>query len=474
MCWLVMSVCSTRRQIPGVVERRDVGVELAHLAAPRTDVQVGERLAEVPAHELAALEYGQRFGPGDRNRRSAVAVSVARERRAGIESLREAVVQSGQHDRGEQIRVGVGAGDAVLDAPPSRRPVRNAKRHAAVVDRPARIQRHVGFGLEAAIGIGRRRAHRHRRVDGRDEPADCVPEQRGAGGILGGEHVAALPIDQAHVQVRAAARLVAVGLRHEGRLHPVLERDPTHQPLEADRVVAGGERIRHVMQVHLELTRTVLREHRARGHGLGARRRVDVREQRRVLVQIRHRVDLCPELAPPGERLARRLREALRRALAVDQIELELDGHHRREAEIAEVAQHACEHMARIAVERPPIVLVHADLHLRELRTQPGHGCERTCDRQADAIGVAVVEAEPGGLDRPAAHVEREHRRRQQQAVAAYALELGDGHALAAQDAHQVGQQQIDEAHLGMRRRPGTNLRDVGWLRHVDPKTFRI
>ena len=42
--------------------------------------------------------------------------------------------------------------------------------------------------------------------------------------------------------------------------------------------------------------------------------------------EVRHRVDLRAVLAAARQRLARRLRKAFDRALAVDEIELELDG----------------------------------------------------------------------------------------------------------------------------------------------------
>ena len=156
------------------------------------------------------------------------------------------------------------------------------------------------------------------------------------------------------MQVRAAAGVIAVGLGHEGRLHAVLQGNAPHEPLEPDRMIAGGERVGDVMQVDLELAGTVLGEHRARR---AAPARAPLRRCRRAGSEYSfrscHRVDLRAELAPAGQRLARRLRVAFRRALAIDEVELELDRHDRRQAEIAEAPQHAGQHVARIAVKRP-------------------------------------------------------------------------------------------------------------------------
>ena len=95
-------------------------------------------------------------------------------------------------------------------------------------------------------------------------------------------------------------------------------------------------------------------------------------------------------------------------------------------------------------------MLVHRDLHLRDVVAEPGHGGQRAGQRQADAIGVAFVEPEAGRLHRSAEDVEREHRRGQQQAVAVDALEFLGRDPLAARNPHQVGQQQVDGADLAV------------------------
>ena len=132
------------------------------------------------------------------------------------------------------------------------------------------------------------------------------------------------------------------------------------------------------------------------------------------------------------------------------------------------------EHVARIAVKRRPVMLVHADLHLRDLFAQPRHGDQCAGDRQANTVGVALIEAKAGGLDRAAQHVEREHGAGQQQPVAVHALEFADGYPLAARNAHLVGEQQVDKAHPGVLVQPGSGLRKVRELRHDDPIMFRI
>jgi hypothetical protein len=50
------------------------------------------------------------------------------------------------------------------------------------------------------------------------------------------------------------------------------------------------------------------------------------------------------------------------------------------------------------------------------------------------------------------------------------ALEFGHRHALAARNAHLVGQQQVDVAHLGMLGEPGAGLLEIRELRHGNPE----
>jgi hypothetical protein len=114
-------------------------------------------------------------------------------------------------------------------------------------------------------------------------------------------------------------------------------------------------------------------------------------------------------------------------------------------------------------------VVVHGDLHLRDLISEPRHDCERAGHREAGPVGIAFVESEPGCLHRPAKYVQREHGRGQEQSAAVHALEFRDGHALAARNAHQVREQQVHRTHLRMLQEPGARLLVIRELRHVTP-----
>jgi hypothetical protein len=179
-------------------------------------------------------------------------------------------------------------------------------------------------------------------------------------------------------------------------------------------------------------------------------------------------------LAPTRLRLCRGLREAGRRARAIDEVELKFDGHHGFESQRLETAQDAFEHVPGVAVEWRPVVLVHRDLHLRNLFAEPRRRHERSRDRQADPVGIALVEAESGRLHRAAQHVEREHGAGQQQPGTVHSLEFRHRDALAARDAHQVRKQQVDCADLRVAGQPGPRLLEVRGVRHDDPSRLAL
>ena len=146
-------MASARGQVPVVVDGRHVGEEVLHLAAACLGIQAREACTEVFAREFAALEHAERLWPGLRNRRRGVTVGVASQHGPWIELAREPQVHAREHDRGEQVRVGVGAGNAVFDSAAGGRAVWHAERDAAIVHGPARIEWHVRFGLETTVGI---------------------------------------------------------------------------------------------------------------------------------------------------------------------------------------------------------------------------------------------------------------------------------------------------------------------------------
>ena len=121
----------------------------------------------------------------------------------------------------------------------------------------------------------------------------------------------------------------------------------------------------------------------------------------------------------------------------VDQIELVFDRDDRRESERAQGLELLFEDAARIAEEARAVVFEHAQLHLRDV-VLPRHRHERSGNRHAGTIRVAVIESEAGGLDGAALDVEREHRAGQGHAAREHAGDTRAVDPLAAFDGVQV------------------------------------
>src|SRR5690606_30542753 len=81
-------------------------------------------------------------------------VGVAADRRPRVRAVFQPVQDAGQYRGGGQVGIGVGPGDAVLDAGVGRVAVRNAQGHGAVVEAPAVVERDEGVGHEAAVAVG--------------------------------------------------------------------------------------------------------------------------------------------------------------------------------------------------------------------------------------------------------------------------------------------------------------------------------
>src|SRR3546814_4113924 len=68
---------------------------------------------------------------------------------------------TGKHRGGDQIRIGVGPGNAMLNAHVGLVAVRDAHRHGAVVETPAIVERHERVEYEAAVTVAVWRKQQH-------------------------------------------------------------------------------------------------------------------------------------------------------------------------------------------------------------------------------------------------------------------------------------------------------------------------
>ncbi|EEF25463.1 conserved hypothetical protein, partial [Ricinus communis] len=145
--------------------------------------------------------------------------------------------------RKQQIGIGVGAGDAMLDAGCRAVHVRDANRRAAMAIAPGEINRRKRARLEAAIGIGEGRkdqlrlAHRFQHARG-----DRLQQLRLA--ALGVQNISAILVDDARMHMQAGTGMLRIGLGHAGRFQAMPLRCLLGHALQIDAVVCGCQRIR--------------------------------------------------------------------------------------------------------------------------------------------------------------------------------------------------------------------------------------
>ncbi len=270
------------------------------------------------------------------------------------------------------------------------------------------------------------------------------------------------------MHVGAAAGLPAVGLGHEGGLEAVPEGHALDQALEQHGAVAGRQGVVAVDQVDLELARGALLEGGVQRQALEARRRLDLLEEVGVFVELADRVELAVGGALAAGRRAGRLDHAQGVARPVDQVELHLHGHHRRQARPAEALEHPGQHLARVGEEGGAVGLGHGHQQLGLAAVaQPGTRHQGARHRAADPVGVAAGQPQPGLLDGVAEDVQGEHRGGQVDPVAIGLLQVLAGDALAALHAVEVADQQVDAGNVGVTFQEVTGFVD-GKGRHDD------
>ena len=318
-------------------------------------------------------------------------VGVALLRLARVDLVADAVEAGAQERRDRQVRVAGGVDAAVLEAAAGG----DAHRRGAVLPAPVLVDRGPEAGVpHAAVGVDRRVAHAHQRVEvlqqAAEEVARRLGELRGAFRVV--EDVLALVVDEREVVVVPVRAHARERLRHEGRQEPVLAADRRADLAVGRDVVRGADRAVEA-EVELELAGRVLVV--AVAHVEAQRLPVldHVHEHRTELLEL---VDV----------VAVRLRDALGRLAGLRLLEphhLGLDADQELQPELLlEVVRDPLEVLARVGVEqlaglRVVAVAVHArdaripGQHLE--RVEVGHGGQLGLLRaEPDVVAVAVGE----------------------------------------------------------------------------------
>ncbi len=267
------------------------------------------------------------------------------------------------------------------------------------------------------------------------------------------------------MDVGAAAGLIDERLGHEAGEQALILGNGLDRAAQVDGIVTGEQGVRAVLEIDLELARCVFGDG---GVGRNPLDRADLRDrvgECPVVVQILDVVDLGRVVAGAGRGIDRGAWPAIRIEFAIEQIELQFDGNHWRETAIGEPLEHPAQDFPRAGGERSTLAVLHVEQALQGGSRQPWHRTQGAGDRAADAILVADVVAEPRFLDGVAGDVGGDQRHRQADALGEH---LFQGHALdalAAQQAIEVRQQQIDGTAIGMASQDGgIGGVECGWV----------
>ena len=150
-------------QVPVVFEVGDGVFKLFQLALFTGHKNIDVFWIDVFGHDLAIVQLTQCITQVVRQALLVLLVGVAFYRSTRFDFVGQTVVNTGQHRRHQQVRVGIGTGNPVFDTHGIGRTGRYADRDRTVVQAPARRVRHVELCAETTVGVDVRAKERHLR-----------------------------------------------------------------------------------------------------------------------------------------------------------------------------------------------------------------------------------------------------------------------------------------------------------------------
>ncbi|MNF66593.1 hypothetical protein D3C84_483880 [compost metagenome] len=179
-----------------------------------------------------------------------------------------------------------------------------------------------------------------------------------------------------------------------------------------------------------------------------------------------------------AERVAGELRQAFLE-LAVEQIELQLEGHHRADATLFQALQDAREHLAGLELDGR-LGAVRGNQHLPQRLLLPTHRLEGAGHQAARRVRVAIVEAVVADRVEPALGAQQHAVLRHfERAASGHFLHHLHGIALAVEVAGDVQADQVDVADVRVLGTEGTHFAEqvgvrVGCCHHCGPAGSRF
>ena len=306
-------------------------------------------------------------------------------------------------------------GRAVLDAPGDVGRREGVRRQPVVAVRRRPDQRHHGLGMgQDARGEGPRRLRQPVRISG---------VEKGVG--------AAVLVEQAHVDMTAAAGAVGPGLRHEGRSVAELVAELLHRGLEGEGLVGGCQTDRRP-EVDLELAGGVLAVMGDQIDALGDQR-------------VHQRLDPLDPVIAGGVEDVQPLEEGLQ-GLAVEQVEFELVPHLDGKAQRRRLVEQLPQDETRRGLHRAAVVEGQIADHLPHA-LDPGHRLQRGEVRPELGVGVVDLLVEAGAGHHAGRRIQGQGSAVEVQPALGVVAHLVDGYGLRA--AGPVGVRQLEADVLG-------------------------
>ncbi len=370
-------------------------------------------------------------------------VRIAHGQRAGFEFLVEPEQTTCQRGGNRDIRVCVGAADAVLDPPRGAPRIRHPQTAGAVVAAPMQVDRGVALEAHAAERVDVGAEQRGGRLHIALQAGDVVHQCRRVAAVGQREDVlAGLHIEHRLVDMHRRTGFGGMRHRHESRVHAVIQRGLAHQALEQEHLVGERQRIA-VLEVDLELRGTGFVRHGADADRAGLAVIVDLVDHRIVFVGGLDAIGLASRFTTPGH--AHRHRQGdVGIDILLDQVKFLFRRDDGFESALGIGRQHPLEHRARCERHHLALLVARVADDLRGWKGGPRH------DPRSAHVGYHVdVEIDLGrdlGVVLALAGDRLyEHRFRYAQTVGIEALdEIRAGHDLAAHHPVHVRQQALD------------------------------
>jgi len=131
------------------------------------------------------------------------------------------------------------------------------------------------------------------------------------------EDIVACRIQHTHMQMRAAARHVGVGLRQKGRLSAVVQCHALDESLQTNGFIAGAQGAVAMLQVHFHLPGAVFGQRTGGRYVLNCRYAIHFLKECGPIVKVGHGIDLRAVFTAPRTRRTGRLRVATGSTLLV-------------------------------------------------------------------------------------------------------------------------------------------------------------